>query len=156
MSSIPLILSPPEEVLARQVLHHGLHIRQLMARAPFFGPHTDPEVEQQVWNELSDTRAALAAVLDALAEPELRAHFMLEAEGVGEKYYTALLHLQAEHTSRALTAEERTREEEALFEREMTFLRGRIAALRGEWDPEYRALEENQGTAMDPGLDHRG
>lgn len=142
MPNSPLVLSPSEETLARQVLHYGLLIRQLMAKAPFFGPHTSPGIEKQLWADLTTARVALASVLDGLAEPEVRAHFMLEAEGVGEKYYTALIHLRSEHERLGLSPAEREKAELTLFEREMTFLRGRISAIRGEWDPEYRDVED--------------
>lgn len=128
---------PPEDEAAARILLLGVRIRALTAAAPWFGPRAAPEVEATAWAELDQRRAELAAELDALADgdADLRPVLMLEAEGCGESCYNSLRQLTAD--ADRLGAPPSSPEEAATLSREVAIFRSRLAAARGEADPEH-------------------
>lgn len=122
----------------RAILLYGARIRALSAAAPFFGPRADEATQARVWATLDAERAALARELDALsaARPELRPMLMLESEGCGEMTYNGLAALSG-RPPEEVGLPPFSAEEEAVIDREVGVLLSRLAAVRGEADPEH-------------------
>ena len=119
---------------ARRALEMGYEIRQRTELAPFFGPRAEATVESKAWAEIDRLRRELEEVLHALCpdKPSLWPMFKLEAAGCGENYHRGVENLLVQGADEAQVR--------ASLEAELGVFLSRIAALRGDGDPDHGVL----------------